>query len=137
MRVYLVRHGDVDDPANYDTPLLPSGIEQSHVLASRIGSFRGDIYSSAFRRCAETADIIARDCGGLEVGLRLKLGEVGSYEYSLEEAQRRAIKEFSSLSQKSRDMIIVSHGGIIQAIAKHIGHPDGVCNRGEMIVIDL
>lgn len=81
--VYLVRHGDRRDLADgtwsrsaarpHDTPLSPTGIAQSRVLATRLrGAHIPHVFSSPFLRCVQTADVVAEVLATtvkIEVGL--------------------------------------------------------------------
>ena len=74
MKIYVTRHGQVADNAEYlgdvafpkgDIPLSELGCEQARLLAERLKSegFSGAIYSSPFVRTMQTADIIASVIG--------------------------------------------------------------------------
>jgi len=74
MRIFITRHGQVADDADYlgdvaypkgDIPLSPLGREQARLLGERLKNegFSGVIYSSPFMRTMETAEIIAVEVG--------------------------------------------------------------------------
>ena len=78
MKIYISRHGQVADDAEYlgdvaypkgDIPLSALGREQARLLGVRLRDegFSGIIYSSPFMRTMETADIIAREVGATVV----------------------------------------------------------------------
>jgi broad specificity phosphatase PhoE len=137
MKVYLVRHGDVDDPAVYTTGLTPKGVKQIAEICRKLNGFKGFIYTSPYRRCHQTAAMIGEFLGTHYYNIR-NLGEVGTEpDETLEDAFRRGVKCFEQLKRNGQDMILVSHGGPIQGIALHLGHPTGACDRGEVLEFDV
>jgi probable phosphoglycerate mutase len=74
MRLVLVRHGNTFGPgdevvwvgARTDLPLVPTGLRQAEAVAAGLraaGLVPDRIYAGPLRRTAETAAVIARDCG--------------------------------------------------------------------------
>lgn len=69
MIVYIVRHGEIDDPKKHPIehmPLSELGRRQIDSVGERLGAlgFKGRIFSSPFHRCLESADRICALAGG-------------------------------------------------------------------------
>lgn len=144
-KLILVRHGET--AANLrrvfadsdDIPLTESGILQAEQLARRLmREFRPDVLvSSHFRRARQTSEIIGRvlgltpehitgiherDFGNLKGHPYMRLGEAPHLAEPLEAVRARAIAAIEILRERwpAREIVVVSHGAVIQSICAHI-----------------
>jgi broad specificity phosphatase PhoE len=143
-RIVLVRHGETE--ANLrrcfadsdDVPLTEAGRLQSRELAFRLArEFCPEVLvSSRFLRARETSEIIARvlglateaisgiherDFGSLKGQPYERLGEAEDGE-SPDDVRRRAMAAIETLRTRypGREVVIVTHGAVIQAVCAHI-----------------
>lgn len=152
MKICIVRHGETDWNAQgrlqgrEDIPLNESGRQQSERCAHALGGEKWDaIITSPLKRAAETASIIAnilgiptpivdenlieRDFGaasGLLPDVRRTLFPDGNYE-GMEPWELLRDRVYSAVSQAAerffpKNIIIVSHGGIINALLAEISN---------------
>jgi len=121
-RVFVVRHGEIMPHDIEDPPLSIEGTEQINRLRGRIsnllGLLRPVVVSSPTRRCLETAHrlyphpYLSFVCRQLE---DWNPGEE-SFEQMID---NRAIPVYSFLKELPwPDIIIVTHGGLIQGIVR-------------------
>jgi broad specificity phosphatase PhoE len=149
-RIVLVRHGETEANLRRcfadsdDIPLTEAGRLQSRELAFRLArEFCPEVLvSSHFARARETSEIIGRvlglpteaipgiherDFGSLkgqpyeELGRRDPLWVPAGGE-SLDDVRSRAIHAIEALRVRypGREIVIVSHGAVIQAVCAHI-----------------
>lgn len=131
MKIAFVRHGDIIDPAHFTTPLTEKGREQMYGIARRLSSLGVQwqkIFTSEYERSLQSAIILHRELNVLVVE-EPTLNEIDHPKASASEA-------LAIILATKRNIIVVSHGFPIQAMTKALGHPDGVCDRGEMIVME-
>ena len=141
----LVRHGETE--ANLrrifaesdDIPLTGTGRLQAEQLAARLArEFRPDLLvSSHFLRARQTSEIIGRvlgltpesipgiherDFGGLKGHPYARFAEAAHLAETLDSVRRRAIAAIESLRERhpAREIVVVSHGAVIQSICAHI-----------------
>lgn len=146
-KIVLVRHGETE--ANLlgsfadsdDIPLTDAGRIQSRELAFRLSrEFCPEVLvSSHFLRARQTSEIIGRvlglatetvhgiherDFGSLKGQPYSRLGEAASPPgvESLDQVRRRAIAAIEALRVRypGREIVIVSHGAVIQAVRAHV-----------------
>jgi broad specificity phosphatase PhoE len=146
-RIVLVRHGETE--ANLrrcfadsdDVPLTYAGRLQAHELALRLSrEFSPEVLvSSHFPRALQTSEIIGRVLGlATETfpGLHERnFGSLKGQPYarleesanapgveSPEDVRRRAVAAINALRTRypGREIVIVSHGAVIQAVCAHI-----------------
>lgn len=144
-RLILVRHGETE--ANLrrvfadsdDIPLTEAGRRQAEQLALRLArEFTPRVLvASHFRRARETSEIIGRalglapesipgiherDFGSLKGLPYERLATADQSVESLESVRRRAITAIEALRLRypAHEIVLVSHGGVIQAICAHI-----------------
>ncbi len=156
-KIILVRHGETE--ANLrrcfadsdDIPLTDAGRLQAHKVALRLArEFRPEVLvSSHYPRAIETSEIIGRVLGlATEVfpGLHERnFGSLKGQPYarleeaanapgveSLDDVRRRAMAAIEALRLRypGREIVIVSHGAVIQAVCAHI-----TGNRNEAAVL--
>lgn len=70
MRVYFIRHGEADWPnwqaADSERPLTDKGVKEMRMVAEAIAGLKieiGALLTSPLRRCAQTAEIVAKALG--------------------------------------------------------------------------
>jgi broad specificity phosphatase PhoE len=149
-KIVLVRHGETEANLRRcfadsdDIPLTDAGRLQAHELALRLSrEFRPEVLvSSHFPRALQTSEIIGRVLGmSTEPFPGLHERDFGSlkgrpYEQldsrdplwrpaggeSLDDVRRRAIAAIEALRLRhpGREIVIVSHGAVIQAVCAHI-----------------
>ena len=76
---------------------------------------------------------------GLPIKIHDELNEMGypPGEDTFDKVKVRVVKALRELMQfYNQDIIIVSHGGPIQAMVTSISSLDGVCGRGEMVIVE-
>lgn len=144
-KLILVRHGET--AANVrrvfadsdDIPLTETGILQAAQLAERLArEFRPHVLvSSQFLRARQTGEIIGRvlgltpehvsgiherDFGDLKGHPYARLGEAPHSAEALESVRLRAIAAIEGLRERypAHEVIVVSHGAVIQSICAHI-----------------
>jgi len=146
-KIVLVRHGETE--ANLrrcfadsdETPLTDAGRLQSRELAFRLArEFCPEVLvSSHFLRARQTCEIIGhvlglpteavpglheRDFGSLKGQPYDRLGEAASAPgvESPDDVRRRAVAAIEALRVRypGREIVIVSHGAVIQAVCAHI-----------------
>lgn len=88
-----------------DDPVLTSlGVEQAHCLGRHLKAegFRGRIISSPLLRTAETADIVAQECG-LKFYLEPRMQEMRCYTYPYNGLHLKELRErFKRLASRAR-----------------------------------
>ena len=144
-RLILVRHGET--AANVrrvfadsdDIPLTDTGRRQAEQLAQRLLSeFHPDVLvSSHFLRARETSEIIGRvlgltpepiagiherDFGELRGHPYARMAEAPHFAEAFDSVRRRAIAAIEALRERypAHEIVVVSHGGVIQSICAHI-----------------
>lgn len=144
-RLILVRHGE--STANVrrvfaesdDVPLTHTGRLQAEQIAERLArEFRpGVLVSSHFLRARQTSQIIGRvlgltaeliagiherDFGDLKGHPYARLGEALHSAEPIESVQRRAVAAIEALRERypAHEIVVVSHGAVIQSIYAHI-----------------
>jgi broad specificity phosphatase PhoE len=144
-RIILVRHGETR--ANQrrifaesgDDPLSDAGRRQSEQLAQHLGrEFRPTILvTSDFLRARQTGEIIGcalgltpetisgiheRDFGALKGLPYERFAEAPDSAETLESVRRRAIAAIEALRERypAQEIVVVSHGIVIQCICAHI-----------------
>lgn len=144
-KLILVRHGETEAnvrrvfAGSDDIPLTEAGRLQSEELAQRLArEFRPDVLvSSHFLRARQTSEIIGRvlgltpepiagiherDFGELRGHPWARLGEAPHLAEPLEMVRARAMAAIEALRERypGREIVLVSHGGVIQSICAHI-----------------
>ena len=144
-KLILVRHGETDANVRRvfaesdDIPLTETGILQAEQLALRLArEFRPHVLvSSHFLRARQTSEIIGRvlglvpepitgiherDFGDLKGCPYARLGEAPHLAEALESVRLRAISAIEGLRERypAHEVIVVSHGAVIQSICAHI-----------------
>ncbi len=144
-RLILVRHGQTDAnlrrifAASDDIPLTDAGRRQAEQLALRLArEFHPHVLvSSHFRRARETSEIIGRalrltpepiagiherNFGNLKGLPYERLTAADASVESLESVRRRAIAALEALRLRypAHEIVVVSHGAVIQSICAHI-----------------
>lgn len=122
----FLRHGQYD--AENGGVLTPLGREQARLTAKYLEAFRFDaVWSSTLPRAKETADIVARQVGGIRVkhtGI-LREGLYTKVEgYDVPAAERRADRaradaayaKIVRTSRSERTELVVCHGNLIRYI---------------------
>jgi 2,3-bisphosphoglycerate-dependent phosphoglycerate mutase len=144
LHIYLIRHGETDWNTKFlfqgqsDTELNKTGIMQAKSIAKEFKDRNiGGIISSDLKRAFKTAEIIASACGcraKIEKDKRQRERHYGNLEGKLYELYRHQKKGFTGERDsrffprvnaafksiikryKGKDVIIVSHGGVVRQI---------------------
>jgi broad specificity phosphatase PhoE len=149
-RIVLVRHGETEANLRRcfadsdDVPLTDAGRLQAHELALRLArEFRPEVLvSSHFPRALQTSEIIGHVLGLATETFRgiheRNFGSLKGQPYeqldsrdplwspaggeSLDNVRRRAMAAIEALRLRypGREIVIVSHGAVIQAVCAHI-----------------
>ena len=144
-KLILVRHGETSANVRRvfadsdDIPLTAAGVAQSEQLAQRIArEFRPHVLvSSHFLRARQTSEIIGRvlglspeviagiherDFGDLKGQPYARLGEALHLAEALESVRARVMAAIEALRARypAHEIIVVSHGAVIQSICAHI-----------------
>ena len=156
--IYITRHGQTDwnllgrMQGHTDIPLNDTGRAQAYDLAKKVAELDiKHIFSSDLKRARETAEIVNKSNGNLEIVFDKRLREVcygdlegktradlgedvwGVYNRAVEElnAERledvfSRVKEFlQEIQQKKlKDVLIVTHGGLIRMVAYYLDNPE-------------
>jgi probable phosphoglycerate mutase len=148
MHIYLVRHGETDWNTKFlfqgqsDTELNANGIKQAKSIAAEFkGRKISAVISSDLKRAHKTAQIIASACGckgRIKTDKRLRERHYGNLEGKLYSLYRDKEKDFTGEIDKKffprvnaafraivrkyqgKDIIIVSHGGVVRQIVASI-----------------
>lgn len=117
MRIYLVRHGRQSSPlCNVDVDLAPEGRMQAKRLAERLAKEEkiDAVYSSAFLRAEQTAEIIAKRLGIVADTGHAELNEI----------------DFGDLTGHSDEEIAALYGDFMKrraAMTEDLAFPGGEC----------
>lgn len=144
-KLILVRHGET--AANVrrvfadsdDIPLTETGVSQAEQLAERLArEFRATVLvSSHFRRARQTSEILGRILGlapeaiagihernfaDLKGHPYARLGEAPHLAEPLDTVRHRAVAAIEALCERypAHEIVVVSHGAVIQSICAHI-----------------
>ena len=117
MKIYVTRHGQVADNAEYlgdvafpkgDIPLSKLGCEQARLLGERLKNegFAGAIYSSPFVRTMQTADIIATVTGSSVIPTPA-FHEIFRADSTISEFKGKSTEELKALFPTTDDSVIL------------------------------
>lgn len=125
--IFLARHATPDRSRSDlvyhqlpGPPLTEQGLQEAQALGAYFLSQRvRRIYSSPFERCRCTAEIAAR-VAGIPWSVEECLGEVQPGE-TPDEIWARTQPLLECLEQESEPQALVTHGGVIQVLLRHLG----------------
>jgi broad specificity phosphatase PhoE len=127
MKLIAIRHGETEwnvegrEMGQLDSPLTARGVEQSRLIAERLGQVLFDtLYSSDLGRALQTAEIIAAECGSqvrLDAGLRER--HMGIFQgLTLAEMRERFPKERAHFEQMGPDYVVPGGESARQALER-------------------